>query len=198
MKKTYILIISVLVILIGVSAVTAWSLRDWFREKRFNFRTVEENQIYRSGLPTKENLAYLKENYNIKTIFSFSGDITQEYKDIEDFARENSINLIKLPMVTEKDPVKEYVATYLAEVNKSNNWPVLVHCGAGVDRTSWMIALFRMVHQGWTWDQAYEEAKKCGLHYKDPEKSDITSRIPDLAALFMTTNGPAIPQKQVP
>jgi len=60
MKKIYILIISALVILIGVSAVTAWSLRDWFREKRFNFRTVEENKIYRSGLPSKENLAYLK------------------------------------------------------------------------------------------------------------------------------------------
>jgi protein tyrosine/serine phosphatase len=198
MKKIYILSISVLVILIGISAVACWSLRDWYREQRFNFKTVEENQIYRSGLPSKENLGYLKEKYKIKTIFSFSGDITQEYKDIEDFARENSINLIKLPMVTEKDPVREYVATYLAEVNQSNNWPVLVHCGAGVDRTSWMIALFRMVHQGWSWDRAYEEAKKCGLHYKDKEKGEITSRIPALAASFMTTNGPVTPQKQSP
>jgi hypothetical protein len=196
MKKVYIISISVLVILLCVSAVTAWSLRDWFREQRFNFKTVEENKIYRSGLPSKENLAYLHEKYKIKTIFSFSGDITQEYKDIEDFARENSVTLIKLPMVTEKDPVVEYVTTYLAEVNKSNNWPVLVHCGAGVDRTSWMIALYRMVHQGWTWERAFEEAKRCGLHYKDPEKGEITARIPDLAALFMSSNPPVKQARQ--
>jgi hypothetical protein len=189
MKKIKIILFAVLVILVCLSAV-AWSLRDWFREKRINFRTVEENKIYRSGLPSKKDLAYLREKYKIKTIFSFSGDITQKYKDIEDFARENSVTLFKLAMVTEKDPVREYVAIYLEEVNKSNNWPVLVHCGAGVDRTSWMIAIYRMVHQGWSWERAYEEAKKCGLHYKDPEKGEITSRIPALAASFMKTNRP--------
>jgi hypothetical protein len=189
MKKLKIALFAVLVVIVCL-AVAAWSLRDWFREKRINFKTVEENKVYRSGLPSKNDLAYLREKYKIKTIFSFSGDITQEYKDIEDFARENSVTLFKLAMVTEKDPVREYVEIYLEEVNKSNNWPVLVHCGAGVDRTSWMIALFRMVHQGWTWERAFEEAKKCGLHYKDPEKGEITSRIPALAASFMKTNPP--------
>jgi protein tyrosine/serine phosphatase len=189
MKKLKIISLAVLVVIVCLSTA-AWSLRDWFREKRFNFRTVEENKIYRSGLPSKNDLAYLRDKYKIKTIFSFSGDVTPKYKDIEDFARENSVTLYKLAMVTEKDPVREYVEIYLEEVNKSNNWPVLVHCGAGVDRTSWMIALYRMVHQGWTWERAYEEAKKCGLHYKDLEKGEITSRIPALADSFMITSQP--------
>jgi protein-tyrosine phosphatase len=42
---------------------------------------------------------------------------------------------------------------------------IYVHCMAGVDRTGFMIACFRMIAQGWSFDEAWKEMKEKGSHY---------------------------------
>lgn len=39
-----------------------------------------------------------------------------------------------------------------------------VHCRRGVDRTGFVIAAFRMRHEGWTYDAAVAEMKSMGFH----------------------------------
>jgi protein tyrosine/serine phosphatase len=43
---------------------------------------------------------------------------------------------------------------------------IYVHCMAGVDRTGFVIAVFRMRCCGWTYAQAKDEYIKMGLHWR--------------------------------
>jgi protein-tyrosine phosphatase len=43
------------------------------------------------------------------------------------------------------------------------NQPVFVHCEKGEDRTGALVAIYRIVKQGWTPERAYAEACSLGL-----------------------------------
>ncbi|HUV86117.1 MAG TPA: hypothetical protein VMX79_03305, partial [bacterium] len=42
--------------------------------------------------------------------------------------------------------------------------PVFVHCHAGVDRTGFVVAAYRVKVEGWTPEKAYEEMARLGFH----------------------------------
>ena len=48
-------------------------------------------------------------------------------------------------------------------IDDTNSWPVLVHCHHGVDRTGYIIALHRIINEGWTVDRALREAWIMGM-----------------------------------
>ena len=52
--------------------------------------------------------------------------------------------------------------------------PVLVHCWHGADRTGMVVALYRMVEQGWTREAAIEEMLEGGYGYHSVWKDIIT------------------------
>ena len=54
------------------------------------------------------------------------------------------------------------------------NYPVLVHCYAGIHRTGTMCAVFRMDYQGWTNDEAMNEMRTFGYSMLD-DHEDILS-----------------------
>jgi protein tyrosine/serine phosphatase len=43
--------------------------------------------------------------------------------------------------------------------------PILVHCQHGADRTGVIIAMYRIVFQGWSKEKAIEEMENGGFHY---------------------------------
>ena len=47
-----------------------------------------------------------------------------------------------------------------AELNDPNNWPVYVHCKGGRHRTGALTAVYRITHDNWTADKAWEEMKE--------------------------------------
>jgi protein tyrosine/serine phosphatase len=49
---------------------------------------------------------------------------------------------------------------FLKLVNDPQNWPVFVHCAGGRHRTGEMTAVYRVTHDFWTGDQAYQEMKQ--------------------------------------
>jgi tyrosine-protein phosphatase SIW14 len=63
-------------------------------------------------------------------------------------------------------PADHNVQTFLALMRDRANYPVLVHCFAGIHRTGTMCALFRMEHHRWPADRAIAEMEECGF---DPE-----------------------------
>jgi len=48
-------------------------------------------------------------------------------------------------------------------LNDAASGPVFVHCKRGADRTGTVIALYRMVHDGWDSKRALSEAKSYGM-----------------------------------
>jgi tyrosine-protein phosphatase SIW14 len=63
------------------------------------------------------------------------------------------------------EPKDEQVARILAVMDDPARWPIFVHCRRGDDRLGEVIACYRMAHDHWTNQQAYQEACKDGLSH---------------------------------
>jgi protein tyrosine/serine phosphatase len=48
-------------------------------------------------------------------------------------------------------------------MDRAENYPVLIHCKAGLHRTGVLVALYRMEYDGWSAQRAMDELKECGF-----------------------------------
>jgi hypothetical protein len=62
-------------------------------------------------------------------------------------------------------PERKEVIRFLQIVTDPGRTPVLVHCQHGADRTGTMCALYRIVVQGWTKEEAIQEMKEGGFGF---------------------------------
>jgi protein tyrosine/serine phosphatase len=60
---------------------------------------------------------------------------------------------------------EDYVVRFLNIVNNPANQPVLLHCKHGSDRTGMMTAIYRIVEQGWSKQDAIAEMTQGGFGY---------------------------------
>ena len=54
----------------------------------------------------------------------------------------------------------ELVSEFLEILGDPANLPVLVHCKRGAERTGTLLAVYRIEHDGWSADVAYEEMRQ--------------------------------------
>lgn len=60
---------------------------------------------------------------------------------------------------------REVIAALRAIRSAEADGPVLVHCLHGADRTGLMVAMYRMVYQGWSREAALDELENGGFGY---------------------------------
>ncbi|MDO8466608.1 MAG: neutral/alkaline non-lysosomal ceramidase N-terminal domain-containing protein [bacterium] len=125
-----------------------------YNTARYNFAVVQEGKIYRSGLPDEAFLAEMVEKRKIKTIISFLGRPTDDEKKL---IETHGIRVVNIKMYVSRDPTDEQIEQFLTLVSDPANQPVLVHCRGGADRTGLMIALKRVLHDGWSLEAAEKE-----------------------------------------
>ncbi len=105
--------------------------------------------VYRSEQPSRAGFQEIRD-LGIKTILNLRDKHT-DAPLLEGFG----FDLIEVPMTagnfTEGDIVKALKAIH--EARK----PVLVHCQRGADRTGVVIAMYRLVFEGWTKEDAIDE-----------------------------------------
>lgn len=121
---------------------------DWSASENF-YRVSPE--LYRSAQPSAEMMRKYEE-YGIKTVInlrSFNSD-RQEVQG-------TGLTLIEIPVLTWDLDTDEVIAV-LRAIRKAEK-PVLIHCQHGSDRTGLMVAMYRIVEQGWTKDKAINEMK---------------------------------------
>lgn len=120
-----------------------------------NFGRVNDH-IYRGGQPEGDDYRQLAA-LGVKTILDLRGDVERDSK----FESERAgLRYINLPMKSKEYPQSDTATRFLEIVNNQANWPVYVHCAGGRHRTGSMIAVYRMVMDHWTVDQAYNEMKR--------------------------------------
>ena len=142
-----------------------------------NFRVVQEGVLYRSGQLTPQGLERIVRERGIKTIVSLrttrvEGRLPPDSWE-EGFCRARGLNHHRIvPRVWAADekgdiPAEKAVEEFLKIMDKPENYPVLVHCFAGIHRTGTMCAVFRMEYQHWSADRAINEMLQCGYQAAD-------------------------------
>lgn len=131
-----------------------------FNVRSHNFGIVNDGEIYRSAQPSQQFLNRLIKKHRIKTIVTFISSIP----DFEIKAAElHSIKIIHLKMSVLKGPSEKDVKEFLKVVNDKTNYPTLVHCSVGSDRTGLMVAIKRIEIDGWS----VKEAKRELVYYRN-------------------------------
>jgi protein tyrosine/serine phosphatase len=115
--------------------------------------------LYRSAQPSREGFMLLDSRASlasgdppIKTIVSLraTGD------DSDFVAKSSALRFEEISFKT-WHPEDEDVIKFLRLVTTPALQPVLVHCRHGSDRTGMMVAIYRIVIDGWTKEQAIDE-----------------------------------------
>jgi protein tyrosine/serine phosphatase len=124
-----------------------------------NLHQVGAN-LYRSAQPTARGFVALQTTYNVQTIINLRSSQT-------DAALINSSNMVEqsVPMNALLVHKVDVIAALKLIVAASANGPVLVHCKHGADRTGLVIAMYRILYQGWTKQQAIDELEHGGFGY---------------------------------
>jgi hypothetical protein len=154
-----------LALLVGLIVVGA-AARKWMAREYFprNLGVVKEHAIYRSGQHSPRVLRDLCQDLGLKTILDLGGAVNHDEKTQaqRDVASDLGVDRFEfhLPSDGTGDPDK-YVAALLLMSDPARQ-PVLVHCGAGAQRTSTATMLYRMIVEGQTAAQAYPEAFRYG------------------------------------
>lgn len=118
--------------------------------------------IYRSAQPDKADFKDLKQ-YGIATILNLNNDketMAMEKKA----AKAAGIQYISHPMSGFWTPDDQQVDESLAVLNDPNNYPILIHCKHGEDRTGLIVGLHRVYAERIDPQTAYQEMLDLGFH----------------------------------
>ncbi|SHN67635.1 fused DSP-PTPase phosphatase/NAD kinase-like protein [Desulfovibrio litoralis] len=131
-----------------------------------NLHKVDDN-LYRSAQIKKNALEGLK-SLGIYTVIS----LRQSNKD-EKILRNSGITFIHLPVNTWAIGDEEVVEALKAIDAAKTKGSVLVHCKHGADRTGLTIAMYRIIRQGWTREEAKKEMLEGGFGFHSIWKNII-------------------------
>ena len=116
------------------------------------------DSLYRGAQPTAGGLAQLR-TLGVKTVINLresNGDAAR--------LAESGVAYEHIPMsaffVKDDD-----VVHFLRVAGRPDHGPVFVHCQRGADRTGLMCAVYRIVVQGWTKDEALAEMTQGGFGF---------------------------------
>ena len=122
-----------------------------------NFFKVDE-KVYRSAQPDMKGMKVI-ETMGIKNVLSLSYFLSDEYE-----AQGTKLRLYQVRM-NPGEILDEEVIQAL-RIIRACDGPILVHCWHGSDRTGCIIALYRILNQGWSKEQAIDEMVYGGYGFK--------------------------------
>ena len=126
-----------------------------------NLGVVVEGGIYRGAQPDAAALQRLKE-MGVRTVVKLNRHgLEAEQKTCDRLG----LRLIHLPTGAETIASAESCETVekaLEILRDPRNWPVYLHCSRGRDRTGYLVGLYRMREQQWSWKEIDRELRRYG------------------------------------
>lgn len=118
---------------------------------------------YRGPMPwAPEVVRDLRDLYRVRKVLALNSFHPDEPAWCETYG----VEFVQIPMCPMMPPTPEQIGRALEFVgNDADSPPVYVHCRAGVDRTGIVCSAFGMRNQGWTYEEAVQDAKKNGMHW---------------------------------
>ncbi len=127
-----------------------------------HFGTVRKGTLYRSGQPRALGLAWVKHS-GIRTLINLRRPDSDGTPEEKAFAAENGLNFYNFSIGSSHANIEQTVGRFLAIVDDKSNWPILVHCSRGKERSGVLSAVFRIEFDRWPNDRALEETYRLGL-----------------------------------
>ena len=121
-----------------------------------NFYRLDE-KVYRSAQPDRKGFQELKA-FGIMNVLSF-----RDYHADDKDAKGLGLTLHRVKM--EAGEIKDEQVAGALRILKSAKGPVLIHCWHGSDRTGLVSALYRILYQNWSKNEAIDELMKGGYGY---------------------------------
>lgn len=125
-----------------------------------NFRQINDG-ISVGGRPSMEGIRLLQKK-GIKTILSLRPEDNLTFAE-RYLAEQYSLEFINIGISSYKRPTEEQVSEFLKTVRDENKQPIYVHCDEGTEQTITMLAVYRVLVEGWSLQGAFEEIKEVGF-----------------------------------
>ena len=122
-------------------------------------------QLYRGGQPDEAGFKYLKD-MGIRTIVSFREDNPSEQEVVEGLG----MRFVSIPVRFRAfgwgdDFDAADVKKFFEVIDDPAAGPIFFHCQRGADRTGSFAAIYRIARQGWTEQEALNEASDKGMRW---------------------------------
>ncbi len=161
MNKIILLFVSILLISSPcISAEPRLRPQSWaapvISENLENWHKVD-SLVYRSEQPDAQAMTEV-EKFGIHRILNL-----REFHDDKDETKDTNLQIFHVPFNAAK--IKDIDVINSLKIIKSSDKPILVHCWHGSDRTGVIVAMYRIVEQGWTKEAAIDELKNGGYGY---------------------------------
>jgi len=121
-----------------------------------NFYKLDD-KVYRSAQPDRKGFQELQA-LGIKTVLSF-----RDHHSDDKEAKGLGLTLHRIKM--EAGEIKDEEVAEALRIIRTSKGPVLIHCWHGSDRTGLVSAMYRILYQNWSKEEAIEELMKGGYGY---------------------------------
>ncbi len=134
----------------------------------FNFHTVDPGQAYRSGQPDAVGLKVAIGELGLRTVLNLRGEHpgTDWYDAEKAVCDEMGVTHVSYPMSASSLPPADLLGGIL-DTLQTANYPMLIHCQSGADRSGAVSALYRILILGHDKSvAAAEELTPLKLHFR--------------------------------
>ncbi len=150
----------------GAVALLIWFYVEQVHEDLFpkRFHTVVEGQIYRSGKLTTAAMTKVVRQHDIRTVVDFGAYPLGSKEDQLQQAIADSLGTVRYRFDLHGDATgnpNAYIHALRLMTDPANH-PILVHCGAGTERTGCVVILYRHLVEGVPVAEGYKEASSIG------------------------------------
>jgi protein tyrosine/serine phosphatase len=177
-----------------------------YRSAQFrNFRIVRDGILYRSGQMSLSGLKQILRDYEIRTVVSLrdaahKGDPPPDLAE-EEYCKKEEINYVRISPAEwwasdGSVPAEKGVSRFRDLMRDPANYPVLVHCFAGIHRTGAFCAVYRMEFEHWSNAEAINEMKAYGYRNIDDEW-DLLGYLEKYQPTWKKTNEINAPERSV-
>ena len=158
----------ILIIMLFVFSLSAQRNTKWARPVESvtitNFFQVDDG-VYRCGQPDAQGFVELEE-MGIKEVLNL-----RNFHSDFNLAKDTKLVLHRVRMSASNSNYNELVRAL--RIIKNREGPIVIHCWHGSDRTGIVIALYRLVFQDWTKEEAVDELINGGYGYHSIYKNII-------------------------
>ena len=126
-----------------------------------NFKTVRTGVLYRSGQMRPEHFDSVLRDHKIRTVICLNPEPASAFE--ADACKRSGAHFVSFRMPGTGVGMIEDFDKVLTIIRDPAQQPVLVHCYAGANRTGATVALYRMLDEGWSFDDALREMDVAGF-----------------------------------